>query len=537
MLRARRDPGTPHLLYFFEDFALDSDRRELRRGENLVGVEPQVFDVLEYLVRNRERVVSKDDLIAGVWDGRIVSEVTLDTRVNAARRAIQDNGKQQRLIRTLPRKGIRFVGAVRMEQRGAETCPVAIAAEQPRPALMPPDRPSIAVLPFTNMSGDPEQEYFADGIVEDLITALAHFRWLFVIARNSTFTYKGQAVDVARVGRELGVRYVLEGSVRRVGDRVRITVQLIEAERATHIWAQRFDRPLADIFALQDEMTDCIAGALDPQISASERERARRKPPEHLGAWELYQRGMWHALLHNREQFVEARELFRRASQIDPNFAAAHAALALVDFHLFGHMLTDDTSAIVKEMFEHASLAVDLDPNDSLAHVALGLAYIQQHQLSHATAEHEIALSLNPSSAFARWGFGTVLVRTDRFEEALEQCEAALRLSPRDPMTWRIFFLRAGALYQLRRYEEAAKWAREATRHPTADTLWPHIYMAAASAQLGRTREAAAAIDEMRRVRPEVTVASLLSWRNMRIRSPQSLEHIIEGLRKAGLPE
>src|SRR5262249_54912808 len=176
-------------------------------------------------------------------------------------------------IKTLPRKGIRFVGAVREEQHRAEPSPGPTAGEQAGPELTLPDRPSIAVLPFTNMSGDPEQEYFADGIVEDLITALAHFRWLFVIARNSTFTYKGQAVDVARVGRELGVRYVLEGSVRRVADRVRITVQLIEAERATHIWAQRFDRPLADIFSLQDEITDCIAGALDPQISASERER------------------------------------------------------------------------------------------------------------------------------------------------------------------------------------------------------------------------------------------------------------------------
>jgi len=525
------------LLYFFEGFALDGERRELRRGSALVAVEPQVFDLLEYLIRNRERVVSKDDLIAAVWGGRIVSDVTLDSRVNAARRAIQDSGKEQRLIKTLPRKGIRFVGTVREEQRPIEASVAGLVAEQPSPVFALPDRPSIAVLPFTNMSGDPEQEYLADGIVEDLITALSHFRWLFVIARNSTFTYKGQAVDVARVGRELGVRYILEGSVRRVSDRVRITVQLIEAGRATHIWAQRFDRPVEDIFALQDEITDAIAGALDPEISASERDRARRKQPEHLGAWELYQRGMWHVLQHNREHFIEAQAFFRRASQLDPNFAAPHAGLAIVDFHQFARMWTNDPTAIEKEILREASLAVELDPNDSLGHVALGLAFTQHHQLSHATAEHEVALSLNPSSALARWGFGTVLVRTDRFEEALEQCDAALRLSPRDPRTWRFFHLRASALYQLRRYEEAARWAREATRHPTADTLWPYIYLAAASAQLNRTSEAADAIAQLRRTRPNATVASLLLWPNMRIRSQRTLEHILEGLRKAGLPE
>ena len=523
------------MLYFFESFALDIERRELRRGDNLLAVEPQVFDVLAFLIRNRDRVVSKDDLIAAIWDGRIVLDVTLDSRVNAARRAIGDSGKEQRLIKTLPRKGIRFVAAVREQQSPGETTSASIPAELP--AFTLPDRPSIAVLPFTNMSGEPEQEYFADGIVEDLITALAHFRWLFVIARNSTFTYKSQAVDVARVGRELGVRYVVEGSVRRHANRVRITVQLIEAEKATHVWAQRFDRPVEDIFALQDEITDAIAGALEPEISASERDRARRKQPEHLGAWELYQRGMWHVLQHNREHFIEAQTFFRRASEIDPNFAAPHAGLAIVNFHQFARMWTNDPGDIAKEMLKEASIAVELDPNDSLSRVALGLAYIQHHRMSHATAEHEVALTLNPSSAFARWGFGQVLVRTDRFDEALEQCDAALRLSPRDPRTWQYFLLRASAFYQLRRYEEAAKWAREATRHPTADVLWPCIYLAGASAHLNRMNDAAGAIEEIRRTRPNATVTSLLAWPNMRIRSQATLDHIVEGLRKAALPE
>ena len=200
------------MLYLFNDFTLDTDRRELRRGPTLVSMAPQVFDLLEYLIRNRERVVSKDDLFASIWDGRIVSESALSTRINAARCAIDDTGEEQRLIRTLPRKGVRFIGAVREEQKPApaQESNGAIAAEHPSPVLTLPDRPSIAVLPFINMSGDPEQDYFADGMAEEIITALSRCSWLFVIARNSSFTYKGKAVDVRQIGRELGVRYVLE---------------------------------------------------------------------------------------------------------------------------------------------------------------------------------------------------------------------------------------------------------------------------------------------------------------------------------------
>src|SRR5712672_591905 len=249
------------VLYSFEDYVLDSDRRELRFGTDLVSVEPQVFDLLEYVIRNRQRVASKDDLIASVWSGRIVSESVLTTRINAARCAIGDNGKDQRFIRTLQRKGIRFVGEVREEQQ-----PVT---HKQAPAVAPPlpDRPSIAVLPFSNMSNDAEQEYFADGIVEDIITALSRMSWLFVIARNSSFIYKGRAVDVKQVGRDLGVRYVLEGSLRKSGNRIRVTAQVVEAETGNHVWAERYDCDLADIFAVQDEITDAVTIAIAPAIA------------------------------------------------------------------------------------------------------------------------------------------------------------------------------------------------------------------------------------------------------------------------------
>jgi TolB-like protein len=260
------------LLYLFNGFALDTGRRELRRGPQLVAMAPQVFDLLEYLIRNRERVVSKDDLLASVWDGRIVSDSALSTRINAARSAINDTGEEQRLIRTLPRKGVRFIGVVREERKPVpvEEPEGAAAAELPSPALPLPDRPSIAILPFVNMSGDPEQDYFADGMAEEIITALSRCSWLFVIARNSSFTYKGKPVDVRQVGRELGVRYVLEGSVRRGGNRLRFTGQLIDAVSGGHIWADRFEGNIGNVFDLQDRFTESVVAAIEPKLQQAE---------------------------------------------------------------------------------------------------------------------------------------------------------------------------------------------------------------------------------------------------------------------------
>src|SRR5258708_8826141 len=245
--RAPTIGGIGSLHYLFEEYAFDTDRRELHRGANVVPVAPQVFDLLDYLIRNGERVVSKDDLINVIWNGRIVSDAALTTRLNVARSTIGDSGEEQRLIKTLPRKGFRFVGQVR-EAQGATGADVSDnSAELPKPALTLPNKPSIAVLPFANLSSDPEHEYFADGIVEDITMALSLFRWLFVIARNSSFTYKGRAVDVKQIGRELGVRNVLEGSVRKAGNRIRIAEQLIDAETGAHLWADRFDGALEDM--------------------------------------------------------------------------------------------------------------------------------------------------------------------------------------------------------------------------------------------------------------------------------------------------
>lgn len=520
------------MLYIFEGYALDTDRRELRRGDEIIAVQPQVFDLLEYVIRNRDRVVSKDDMLDGVWDGRIVSESTLTSRINAARTAVGDTGEGQRLIRTLPRRGIRFVGTVREEGFAGPPVLRSVAATS---AL--PDTPSIAVLPFANMSGDDEQEHFSDGIAEDIITALSRFRSLFVIARSSTFIYKHKVADVKQVARELGVRYVLEGSVRIAEQRVRITAQLIDAETGVHVWAERFDRPLQDIFAVQDEITDKIAATIEPEIGAAEQEKARRKPPEHLGAWEHYQRGMWHLLRRNREELAAARAFFRRAIELDPTFATPHAALALSCFFQITHGFTTDYAASLDELLTEASHAVALDPKDGMGHTALGLAYMERRNHANAIAEHQFALTLNPNSSLAHFACGYALTRAERLTEALEELDTAVRLNPRDPALWSYLTVKAGALYQLRRYEEAARCARDATRHSVVDLVWPYVWLAATLGQLGQTSEALAAVEELRRRRPGLTVSGVRSWPHNRSRAERPLEHLLEGLRLAGLPE
>ena len=276
------------MLYLFEDFVLDTDKRELRRGADAVSVAPQVFDVLDYLIRSRDRVVGKDDLVTAIWEGRIISDAALTTCLKAVRSAIGDSGEGQRLIKTLPRKGFRFVGRVREEH--GRTLDGETPVAPPRPALALPDKPSIAVLAFDNMSGDSGQDYFSDGITEDIITGLSRFSELFVIARNSSFQYKGKSPDIRQVGRELGVRYVLEGSIRRAGDRVRVSAQLIDAVTGAHRWAERYDRELKDVFAVQDEVSRAIVAILVAQVNKAEAERTLLKPPATWQAYDFFMR-------------------------------------------------------------------------------------------------------------------------------------------------------------------------------------------------------------------------------------------------------
>src|SRR6202043_630464 len=315
----------------FGDCEINLERRELWRAKRAVHVEPQVFDLLVYLVQNRDRVVSKDDLIASVWKGRIVSESTLTSRINATRTAVGDNGKDQKLIRTVARKGLRFVGIVHEESTGVRPVRLPDRPDEvhPQPISLPlSERPAIAVLPFINMSDDPEQEYFSDGISEDIITALSKLRWFLVIARNSSFVYKGNAVHLKQVAEELGVRYVVEGSVRRSGEHVRITAQLNDVTTGSHIWAEHYDRSLTDVFAVQDDITESVVAAIEPQLYAAESFPARRKPPDSMDAWDLVMRALSYYWRVTRQDNVVAQALLEKAIAIDPNYRQALGVLA-----------------------------------------------------------------------------------------------------------------------------------------------------------------------------------------------------------------
>jgi TolB-like protein/tetratricopeptide (TPR) repeat protein len=522
------------LRYFFEDFALDTDRRELRRKDRLVPIEPKVFDLLAHVIANGERVVSKDDLITSVWHGRIVSESALASCINAARSAIGDSGDAQRLIKTLPRKGIRFVGVARLAVKDGDTAPAARGL--PKADLSLPDKPSIAVLPFANMSSDPEQEYFADGIVEEIVTALSRVRWLFVIARSSSSTYKGRAVDVKQVGRELGVRYVLEGSVRKSRDRVRITAQLIDATTGAHLWADRFDGALEDIFDLQDRTTEAVVGAIEPKLEQSEIERAKRKPTDSLDAYDFYLRGIANYYPATREESEEMLRLLKRAADLDPKFAAAHGLAAWCFARRKGFGWIDDRKREIAETAHLARRAADLGNDDALplAWAAFALALVCG-ELDEATGLIDRALGLNANLAIGWGSSGWLRVWRGEPDVAIEHLARAMRLSPLGPMTGEAQSATAHAHFFAGRYEEASRWAGKTVLENPRVPGGVRI-LAASNALAGRVSEARVAVRRLLQIDPSRRLSNLTDVLGP-YRRPEDLAKYAEGLRKAGLPE
>ena len=506
--------------------------RRLRSGR-------KVFDLLLYLVQNREHVVSKDDLLDAVWGGRIVSESTLTSHINAVRKAIGDSGEEQRLIRTVARKGFRFVGDVREAQSSdgfssLKTEP-ATSNEPPAHALALPDKPSIAALPFQNLSGDPEQEYFADGVVEDIITALSRIRWLFVIARNSSFTYKGRAVDVKQVGRELGVRYVLEGSVRKAANRVRITGQLIDATTGAHLWADRFEGTLDDIFELQDQVTASVVGAIAPQLERAEIERAKRKPTESLDAYDYYLRGMANFHQGTREAINEALPLFYKAIELDPDFASAYGMAAWCHFWRKINGWMTDRSQEIAEGARLARRAVELGKDDAVALTRGGHALAHfAGDLDGGIALLDRALVLNPNLAAAWFLGGFLRIWRGEPDDAIEHFARAMRLSPLDPEMYRMQAGMAMAHLFAGRFDAASSWAEKAFRDLPSFLMVVGI-IAASHALAGRTDEARRAMHHLRQLDPALRISNLKDW--LPFHRPEDLATFADGLRRAGLPE
>src|SRR5215469_5195376 len=521
----------------FGDCVLDLDRRELSREGRAVPTGPQVFDLLVYLLKNRERVVSRDDLLASVWSGRIVSESTLASHINAVRKAIGDSGEEQRLLRTVARKGFRFVGNV------SEAPPDGAVPSHAEPGptdeagthgLAMVDGPSIAALPFVNLTGDPEQDYFADGLVEDIISALSRIPWLFVVARNSSFTYKGQVMDVKQVGRELGVRYVLEGSVRKAVNRVRITGQLVDTRTRGHLWADRFEGPLDDIFALQDQMTESVVGAISPTLERAEIERAKHKPTERLDAYDYYLRGMASFHAGTRESTDTALGLFYKALELDPEYASASGMAAWCYLWRKVNGWTTDALQEAAKAAHLARRAVELGKADPVALTRGGHALAHFGDLEIAIASVDRALVLNPNFAAAWYLSGFQRVFRGEPDNAIPRFARAMRLSPLDPEMVRVLIGTAIAHLFAGRFDEASSWAEKALGESPGFVVAGGV-LAASHALAGHMEEARLAMQQLRRLNPNLRISSSKAW--FPLRRPEDIATLVDGLRRAGLQD
>ncbi len=506
-----------------QDAELPEDRRmEFRIGVNLGDVMIEGDDIFG----NGVNVAARLQALAEPG-GVCISQPVYDQVRYSLDLGYDDLGPQEVKNITEPVRAYRVL-------RGPNT-PSAPPATIDAPALELPDKPSIAVLPFDNMSGDPEQEYFADGIAEDIITALSRFQWFFVIARNSSFTYRGQAVDVKRVAEELGVQYVLEGSVRKAGQRVRVSAQLIDALTGRHVWVERYERELEDIFAVQDEITEAIAGAIAPAFVTAEERRARRKAPENFDAWDYAMRGTWHLWRYGPPDVSEAKRLFRTAIDLDPNSSIALCGYACALHAEFFNGWADDPKETLMQAFQFAQRAVAADENDAWAHAVLGMLNAMIGKYGAALDPCQRALELNPNLAFAEAALSLTYALAGDEEEATRHAEKAARLSPRDPATGMIWRLaRAAAAFLAGHYEIQAKWARSMTElFPEFPGAWRHL--AVGTAHLGHLDAARSAIDELLRLVPHESIGRVRT--TVPLSRAEDLERFLDGLRKAGLPE
>ena len=466
--------------YCFAGFVLDIGRGSLltATGEELP-LRRQSFEMLRLFAENAGRLLDRNTINRAIWSDVAVTDDSMKQCVRDIRRAIGDDA--QRILKTVPRRGYLL------------SADVVVARDAPSgsapPVLALPDKPSLVVLPFQNMSADPDQVHFVDGLVEDITTALSCVRSLFVIARNSAFAYRNRAVDVRQVGRDLGVRYALEGSVRRAGNRLRVTTQLIDTISGVHVWAERYDRDLSDIFAVQDEIAMSVAGVIEPALADAEQQRVLRKPPERLDAWEAYQRGLWHFYNHGLEENKAARTFFHRAIALDPKFAPGHYGYALALQWEIWHYSSRPFSEVQAIPLEEALIAVSLDDKDAMGHAVLAHMRMWGSDWEAAIAEARKAVELNPNGSFGIGMLGCVLGFGGYREEALERLRQAMRLSPQDPLT-SLWILWIGLIqFFARQFAAAVENLRQVGRlRPYFNNF--HAVMAAALAFLGHLDEA-----------------------------------------------
>ena len=496
------------MIYRFEDVLFDIEHRELRRHGTLRSIEPQVFDLLIFLIQNRERVVSRDEIFKAVWHDRIVSDSVLSTRIHAARSAIGDNGVDQRLIRTLRTKGVRFVGGVQEEKRPERTNLVQEIHGQELSGLIVPERPTIAVLPFATMGGSLKQGDFANGLTEELIISLTKMAWLLVTSRNSSFAYKHKEITTTQAARELGVRYMVQGSVRYASGRVRIAVQLIDALADYQLWAERYDRDLENALAVQDEIADKVVTAIAPQVYFAEDIRIQRKVARDYNAWECMVRAL--ALMNGREErrIMTAHNLLQQAVTLDPRSASACGLLSLVTT-LGVHMGWARRLDAVPIALSIARRALSLNADEPWAHAALGYAKIWQ-QPADALPHLHRALSLNPNFAIGHYLLALASTYAGDFKNIFKHADMAERLAPRDLLARGYAGahnnVRATASFAVEEYDQGIEFARRAIADsPRSPTAYRALLINLALGE--NVDEAKQALPKLKRIAPNISQA------------------------------
>jgi len=520
----------------FAGIEIDIPRRELRRGNEPVSIEPQVFDLLVHLVRNHDRIVTKDELIETVWKGRAISEAALSSRISAARRAVGDSGAEQTLIRTLNKRGFRFVEAV--QAAGKMPIPVAQRCSRRRPdssAFTWSDRASIAVLPFHNISGDPEQEFLADGITEDITTGLSRQQWFSVVDRNSTFACRGEAVDIRKLACELGARYVLEGSVRKAGGRIRVTAQLIDATKRIHVWADRHDSAVSDIFIRQDEITNRIVDSVRSQLVMAEAMRLRGRRSADVDAHDLVTQALPHLWRMSVSEQLLAQKLLQQAATLEGPHGRAHvhALLGWTYMNMFNLDSHAPISELTEKALEAGATALALDEQDYWGHLVLGLGHARQRRPEDAVRHLSQSVEINPNFALGHAGLGYALACGGQPQRGLEALDRARQLGPLDPfLAMYAPITRYMALFALERYDAAITVCRSVSaRHP--NHAGARRLMTVSLGLLGRIDEAKESLANTLALQPDFSTDHVAY--NTVFAHASDRSRFLRGLQKAGL--
>ncbi|MEX0347484.1 MAG: winged helix-turn-helix domain-containing tetratricopeptide repeat protein [Rhizobiaceae bacterium] len=514
------------MIFEFGVYALDDERMELKREEQAVSLQPQVLDLLVYLVRNRERVVSKDEIIDAIWDGRAISDGTLNARINAARRAVEDSGELQAVIRTVARKGFRFVADVRQAADTAQKTAIDIAKSSDR-------GPSLTVIPFHNLDTESANEYLADGLTEDVVTALSKLRGFFVTDRSTTFALKNTSLDARQIAEEMGVRYVLQGSVRSAGSRVRVTAQLIDTATGSQLWSERYDRDLTDIFAIQDELTESLVARLSPELFAAEHARLKRRHPTSLDAWECFVNALHYYGQQSQDGSKAAIDLLERAIELDPSYSQALGLYATI---LAWRIIQkwepmEPNLEIARQAADRALLA---DTNDPWASIGRGYVSIVAREGDAAIMNYGHAVDLSPNFAYARGLLGVSNGYAGNADIARIHIEKAIELSPRDTFIDKFYLYLAIAEFQAANYLKAAEAAQRAIQLKPGHAS-SHLFRTAALGLAGEQETAGLALGEFLKLVPNARASEI--EQTVLYYKSEDRKRAADGMRKAGLRE